>query len=112
MVLVLLLGGSLPLLAMGIAMVVAYWPERRFQGHYVFIGAVAIGVVLAHSVSAFVYPSASSWIWPTGDELSGVPAIFAMILVTAYLIVGGILDHLLLVRTMKTAPEEDDAGAV
>lgn len=29
-----------------------------------------------------------------------------------YLIVGGVLDHLLLVRTMKTAPGEDDAGAV
>jgi len=39
MILALILGGSLPLLAMGIAMVAAYWPERRFQGHYVVIGA-------------------------------------------------------------------------
>lgn len=112
MVLALLLGGSLPLLAMGVAMVAAYWPERRFQGHYALIGAVAIGVFLAHSASVVAHPSASAWFWPSGGMLSGVPAAFVMVVVTAYMILGGVLDHLLLVRTMKTAPEEGDARAV
>lgn len=112
MALALFFGGSLPLLAMGVAMVVAYWPERRFQGHYVVIGAADIGVFLAHTMSVLPYPSASAWIWPSGAMLSGVPSMSILISVAAYLIVGGLLDHLLLVRTMRTAPEEGDAGAV
>jgi len=35
-----------------------------------------------------------------------------MIAVAAYLIVGGVLYHLLLTRAMKSASEEEDAGAV
>ena len=112
MVLALILGGTLPLLAMGVAMMVAYWPERRFQGHYVVIGAVAVGVFLAYAASIAVYLATNGGSWPTGGTGFVLPSVSPVIFVAAYLIVGGVLDYLLLVRTMKTAPEESDAGAV
>ena len=112
MVLALLLGGSLPLLVMGITMLVAYWPDRRWQRHYIALGASAVGVYLVHTASVIVWFATDAWIWPTGETISGVPRTFAMTVVACYLVGGGVLDHLLLVRTMKGAPEEGDAGAV
>ena len=112
MVLALIVGGALPLLAMGLAMMVAYWPERRFQGHYVVIGAVAVGAVLAQAASIAVYLVANDGGWPAGGAIYVVGSASPVVFIAAYLIIGGVLDHLLLVRTMKSAPEEGDAGAV
>ncbi len=112
MVLAILLGGSLPMLVMGVAMLAAYWPDRRFQRHYVVLSVLAICIALAHIASTFVWFATGDWIWITGEAMSGLPRMFAMTLIATYLIVGGILDHLLLVRTMKAAPGENDAGAV
>ena len=112
MVLAILVGGSLPMLVMGIAMLAAYWPDRRFQKHYVVVGTLAVCVALAHIASTFVWFATGDWIWITGGPMSGLPRMFAATVVACYLILGGVLDHLLLVRTMKTVPEEGDAGAV
>ena len=111
MVLAILLGGYLPMLVMGIAMLAAYWPDRRFQKHYVMLGMLAVFVAIAHVASTFAWFATGDWVWITGEAMSGLPRMFVMTVIALYLIVGGVLDHLLLVRTMKTAPEEGDVGA-
>lgn len=49
MVLAIYPGGSLPLLLMGVAVLAAYWSERRFQKPYVVLGLLCVSVALAHT---------------------------------------------------------------
>lgn len=110
MILALVLSSSLSLLVLGVAMMVAYWADRRFQRHYVVIGALATGAALAHLAYATVRLVTEGWI--SIENVSYLPQIFIVVTIASYLLAGGVLDHLLLIRTMKTVPEEGDARAV
>ena len=112
MILALVLGSSLSLLVLGAAMMVAYWADRRFQSHYVIIGVLATGAALAHIAYAAVSLAMGEWSWISIENVFYLPQVFIVVTIASYLLVGGVLDHVLLVRTMKAAPEEDDAGAV
>ena len=68
---------------------------RRFAAHYLVMGEVIAGCGLL----------------PLFGVLSADPrevTYLLPLLAGMYLIVGGVLDHLLLVRTMKSWPEEND----
>ncbi|MGB3635453.1 MAG: hypothetical protein WA982_15530 [Rubrobacteraceae bacterium] len=87
-------------LAWGVALTVVYWRERRFRAHYVVIGILVCGV-------SFLPLLGISQTGSTAYETGGLMAFLGILYV-----VGGILDHFLLVRTMKSLPEEDDGRAV
>ena len=86
-------------LVWGISLTAVYWRERRFRIHY-----VAIGVLV--SVLSFT-PLLSISRTELSYDAGGLMLFFGILLV-----VGGFFDHLLLVRTMKTLPEEEDGRAV
>lgn len=100
------LGGSLALLLLGAAMLAAYWPERRFRAHYVVMAALIVGIGLAHMVCVVVYLTNGAWLWPVG-EFAGLARNYAWTALGLYFLVGGVLDHQLLVRSMKDLPEEE-----
>lgn len=83
-------------------MLVVFWPDRRFRIHYL--------VMMPFFVAASFLPL---WgVWSTGwSPEPGSGEVFPLFL-GLYWVVGGIFDHLLLVRTMKSVPEEADGGAV
>ena len=90
------------LFGLALAALILSWSVGGFRKHYVIIAALVVVVsltpLLGISYQA-LEPSESAefMLW----------AGFGLIYV-----VGGVLDHLLLVRTMKRVPEEDDDGAV
>ncbi|MGF1473544.1 MAG: hypothetical protein ACFB50_17625 [Rubrobacteraceae bacterium] len=78
----------------GLSAAAIYWPERRFRMHYVAIGVLVVG---ASFLPLFGITSVS-----LAYETGGLLAFLGV-----FYLVGGILDHLLLVRTMKHLPEDD-----
>lgn len=90
---------SLPLILLGLGAMemIDRWPERRLRPHYFVAGALA---ALAGLVVLFLV-------------LSGIryPDVLLLHLMSAFiglvLVIGGVLDHLLLVRTMKSLPGDD-----
>ena len=78
-------------LMVGVGAVVDWWPERRFRWYYLVFGVLLLltGLLLMFGL----LPDRAT------------PGLFLGFLVL-YLIVGGLLDHLLLVRTLKSVPEE------
>ena len=73
------------------------WPELRFRSHYFVLGSLMMffGLVLLVLMLQ-------------GSRYS--EALFLHLITSLFvlqLVVGGILDHLLLVRTMKSLPEND-----
>lgn len=100
------------ILLMGLAMLFVYWRERSFQMHYVVMAALAISYGFLHGVglplSLTIFPSLFDTIWWLYEK----GRLIALTFIGLYFVVGGVLDHLLLVRTMKSVPEEADGGAV
>lgn len=90
------------LLGLGIMEVIDRWPERRFRPHH-----FVVGVLMALSGLILWLLVLSDRQYPDALVLHLLTALFVLSLV-----VGGILDHLLLVRTMKSLPEEDDGRVV
>lgn len=90
------------LVFMDVTEVIDRWPERVIRPHYFIIGvlmAIAGSILWTMEVSQVGYP----------EDI--FLHLLAAVLIL-YLVVGGIVDHLLLVRTMKSLPEEDDGRAV
>lgn len=83
----------------GLALTVIYWRERRFRMHYIAIGLL----VSALSFMPLLDISRTEPIHDAGGLILFLGILF---------VVGGFLDHLLLVRTMKTLPEADDGRAI
>ena len=75
---------------------VAFWPPGKRHPSTVYWPAIAAVVVITGGLLA-------------ADAVAPGPFI---VVVGLSISAGLLLDHLLLVRTMKAAPEEDDAGAV
>ena len=87
-------------LALGVVMIAHAWPKRRFRAHYIVMSALLVAASFLPLLGI-----------PLGDTLQGYSA-FIVAFSGLQFVVGGIFDHLLLVRTMKSLPEEDDGGAV
>lgn len=97
---------------LGAAMLFAYWPERRFQAHYVALGALLMGYGLVFLVGLVV---ALTLVPGLRDVFFGLHFLGRLITLSAlglYFFAGGVLDHLLLVCTMGAAPGEEDGRAV
>lgn len=92
-------GGFLTTLVVGGVMLFAYWPERHLQAHYPIIALVIIGISLAPLI-AFSLGLISM------DTTGSLGLLSSFTAVGLYFFVGGICDHLLLVRTFKSVPEE------
>lgn len=75
-----------------------YRRELRFRVHYVVLSVLAVGASFLPLLGVLAGPNGHITIL----------FVFTGVFVT----VGGIFDHLLLVRTMRPLPEEDDGGAV
>lgn len=88
------LGGPVTALLLGVAMLIAYWPERRFRMHHVLMAVLVIVVSLVFMVA-----------WPLGFASKDALDYLAPTALGLFFFVGGIFDHLLLVRTMKPVPE-------
>lgn len=86
-------------LILGAAGVVFWWPERRFRSHY--LAAAAVFVIVGLLPLLGVLP----------ENYAEVPGLIFLLLGLSTIAVG-LLDHLLLVRTMKQLPEEEDGRAV
>jgi Sec-independent protein secretion pathway component TatC len=86
-------------LVWGVALTAIYWRERRFRVHYVAVG------VLVSALSFLPLLSISQTV--LSHEAGGLLLFLGVLFV-----VGGTLDHLLLVRIMKALPKEDDGRAV
>lgn len=104
-VLAVLNGAPLFILLLSAAMLFTYWPERRFQARYVGLGAllVAYGLVFLGGLAVALTLTPGLM-----DLFLGVHYFGRLITLGAlglYFVVGGALDHLLLVRTMGSAPE-------
>ena len=84
-------GAYLFFLAIGAGEVVSSWLEKQFRWHYMVFGTlmILVGVLLTFGVL------------PDTTTLSLLAGFMVL-----YLVVGGLLDHLLLVRTLKSVPEE------
>lgn len=94
------------ILFMGIAMYVAYWRDRHFQMHYVALALTSIAWSLlfvmgmaASFAGGSEFMDIALWVYEWGR-------LFTLTIVGLYFVGGGVLDHLLLVRTMKFVPEE------
>ena len=109
-VLAVLNSAPLFILLLGAAMLFAYWPERRFQAHYVVLGAllVAYGLVFLAGLALALTLAPGLM-----DVFLGMHFLGRLITLGAlglYFVAGGVLDHLLLVRTMGAAPGEGGDG--
>ena len=98
-------GAGIDLIA-GVLMLVAHWPERRFQRHYVILAAAVICASLVYATSLICILMLELASLDVFLSLADFARPFALVVVGAYFLVGGIFDHLLLVRTFKTVPEE------
>ncbi|MGB3683976.1 MAG: hypothetical protein WA990_15980, partial [Rubrobacteraceae bacterium] len=82
-------------LVVGLSVTAVHWRERQFRMHYVVVGVLFVGAgflpLLGVTNVSLTY------------EAGGV-----MLFLGALFVVCGIFDHLLLARTMKHLPEEDD----
>lgn len=81
-------------------MLVYYWPRRDFAMHYMIMALLIAAASLLPLISML-----------TGDG-SLKPAVASFAMVGLVFIVGGILDHLLLVRTMRPVSEARDGNAI
>ncbi len=82
-------------LVWGLSVMAVHWRERRFRMHYVVIGALVVGV----SFLPLLGITSVSLPYEAGGLLVFLGIFYVM---------GGTFDHLLLVRTMKHLPEEND----
>lgn len=86
------------------ALVLAYfWPRRRFAAHYIALG-LSIGLA---SIAASLMGLQLSQDWP----ITGALYLFML---GALFLVGGLFDHMLLVRTFKPLPKDNGSenGAI
>lgn len=84
--------------ALGAGEAASWWYDRRFRGQWLVTGAV----LASCGAAGFAYELARAGpIEPTAY----MPLLFALL--SVHLLVGGVLDHRLLTRTMKDVPEED-----
>lgn len=74
------------------------WPERRFRPHHIVLNASMAVAGLVLWVVEVV------WGYSSFALQGGLLGSYFVLL----MVVGGFMDHLLLVRTMKTLPEEGD----
>lgn len=81
-------------LVWGVALVAIYWRERCFRPHYIVIGILA-------SIFSFL-PLLGILRTGFNYEVGGL-----ILFLGIFYVVGGIFDHLLLVRTMKSLPGDD-----
>lgn len=93
---------DLALLSFGVCMFVDSWPDRRFRIHPLIMMPVFI--------AASFLPLLGVWSTSSGQEPSSIEVF--LLFMGLYFVVSGVLDHLLLVRTMKQLPEEDVERAV
>jgi peptidoglycan/LPS O-acetylase OafA/YrhL len=93
---------DLALLAFGVGILVGLWPERRFRVQYMVLAVLFVG---ASFLPLLGFWSTDPMQDPTSSDVLAL--CFGL-----YLLAGGVFDHLLLVRTMKSLPEEDDGRAV
>ena len=89
-------------LFLGLTKVIDRWPEKSIRPHhFAFVALMAL---------------AGLTLWTMEVLGASYPEVFLLHLFVAvlvlYLFVGGILDHLLLTRTMKSLPGDDDGRAV
>ncbi|MDP9457863.1 MAG: hypothetical protein M3Q60_19305 [Actinomycetota bacterium] len=112
-VLAVVLGSSFGLLVLGVAMMVAHRPERRFQTHYLAMAALLVGYGLFHMVGLVVSVTLSPDLLDAMLVLHKWGRLITLPVLGLYFLVGGVLDHLLLTGTMKALPEEEeqDGGA-
>lgn len=82
-------------LVWGLSVMAVHWRERRFRTHYVVIGVLIICV----SFLPLLGITSVSLSYEAGGLMAFLGILF---------VVGGTFDHLLLVRTMKYLPEEND----
>jgi hypothetical protein len=83
-------------LAVGVGEAASWWPERRFRGHW----------LLGASLLALCGAAGLTYELISGSVLS--PGYYGLLLVPVgmYLVACGVLDHRLLVGTMRERPEE------
>lgn len=95
--------GSLPLILFGLGLMemIDRWPERWLRPHYFVAGALA-----ALAGLGLLFLVLSSIRYPDVLILHLISVFISIVLV-----IGGVLDHILLVRTMKRLPE-DTSNAV
>ena len=92
----------IPLL-FGAALLAAYWPERQFRVHYLLMAVPIISLAFTPLLVLNTIPA---------NQIRALDSILAWNVVGLYCVIGGIFDHLLLVRTFKSTPGEGDGGAV
>jgi MFS family permease len=107
LVLAVILSTSFGLLLLGVAALIVYWSERHFRSHYVIMAALMIGYGTFHMLALIAGLTIIPGLWTVAWKLYELGRLITLTTVGLYLIVGGILDHRLLVRTMKRLPEED-----
>ena len=89
-------------LLLGLTEVIDRWPEKSIRlHHFAFVALMATAGLVLWTMEVFGAG------YPEAFLLHSFVAVFVL-----YLIVGGILDHLLLTSTMKSLPGEDDGRAV
>lgn len=110
-VLCVFLSSSLGLLLFGMTVLIAYWPERRFQRHYVAMGALIVGYALFGMAGLYLSLTLLPGLLDVMLALGYFGRLITLSIVGLYYIVGGFLDHLLLVSTMKLLPKEGDGQA-
>lgn len=101
------------IMLLGVAMLFAHWPERRFQAHYVGLGALLVGYGLVFLVGLALALTLFPGLLDVVFGLHYFGRLITLGALGLYFVVGGLLDHLLLVRTMGAAPdgEGSDSGA-
>lgn len=84
----------LPYLVVGVAGIVFWWPERRFRIHYLFVAVTFL--LVGFLPLAGVLP---------GNYFGEALGLLFLHLGISVIVIG-LLDHLLLIHTLKTVPED------
>jgi hypothetical protein len=90
------LPASLTGLVLAVFLFATWWITGRFRSHYLVMGALLAGVSLL----------------PLFGALPGDDPYVPPIVISLTFIVGGVIDHLLLVRSLKPLPKESHDGDV
>jgi hypothetical protein len=81
-----------PQLVLGALLFAIWWPDRRYRAHYLMLAALVSGAALLPLLDV---PSLSA-----GYDYPGRDADIGNLTLGLYFVIGGILDHLLLVRSL------------
>ena len=90
-------------LVFGAALLAAYWPERRFRAQYLILAVLFMGLAFIPLLVIDTIPANKAW---------ALDSVLAWNVLGLYCVIGGVFDHLLLIRTFKSTPGEDNGGAV